>query len=829
MLSGNLDLLDEALTKIQPKDHLCLIHKTQQELENVMLPYLTNGLENHDKCLCIGDKNSLALIRSILLRDDWRVELYEAVGQLLMLDSTDIFYHKGQRDFNKVLNFYKQESQKAQREGYNCLRVSDDLSWGIKADYEEILYYEKRLNREIFSCHRCILLCQYDQSKFDARIIRGILTVHPAIIHNEKIHLNSYSIPADPQLSYKAEKQQKLRRKNMEGIRLCPEKQLEEQLLFYRNFTDSIFAPVFRQDTIGSLPSGSQAGLDAPNLTRKGIINRPPQYTARDLSGQLPALDLPLNTVKGQHHNWKLPHSDRSHPRGFFEKSDFSLTGGDFINITGGQVDNPRRQAAREALRLSEERFKRIFTQSPFGMAIYDYNGVLVDMNRACREIIGIKNIEDMEKLSLANVDVPQEAKEKLRKGETLHFEQEFDYELLNGLVATTKSGVRYLDCFISPLNYKQGDKLGSLFQIQDITEQKETELALKASEARLRSITDNMMDMISQVNTEGIFEYVSPSCKTILGYEPEELYDTTIYSLIHPDDIGLMMNYITKGLQTHSFKKTDFRYRCADGTYLFLDTVGKLFCDDDGRISGVILSTRDISENKKIEGELARLDQLRIVGEMAASVAHEIRNPMTTVRGFLQVLGDNDEHADLKEYFDLMIEELDSANAIISEFLSLAKDKTIFFANQNLNNVIEAIYPLIAVDAIKSDKRVNLELGEIPSLYIDAKGIRQLVLNLTRNGLESMGPGGTLTVRTTADEENVILSIEDQGHGIDDFNMEKIGIPFFTTKDQGTGLGLAICYSIAARHKATIDIKSNQNGSTFSVIFKRFDLPTPK
>lgn len=343
----------------------------------------------------------------------------------------------------------------------------------------------------------------------------------------------------------------------------------------------------------------------------------------------------------------------------------------------------------------------------------------------------------------------------------------------------------------------------------------------LKNSESPLRRITESMLIMISQVTIEGIYIYVSSAHKTILGYEPKELLNTCLFDMIHQEDIDKVKNSFIRGLTTGSFCKTDFRYRCADGRYVYLETVGDIVSDEDGNISGAVFGTRDISVNKKLEKEIARLDQLRLVGEMAASIAHEIRNPMTTVRGFLQLLAGEEGSRDNKEYFGIMIEEIDAANSIISEFLSLAKDKKLNFAMQNLNTEIKAIYPLIAADAMKSDIRIMLALEEVPNLYIDAKEIRQLILNLVRNGMESMEPGGQLTIRTIHDEEQVILSIEDQGHGIAADVMEKLGTPFFTTKDLGTGLGLTICYSIAARNNAAIDVKSNRQGSIFSVIFK--------
>lgn len=343
----------------------------------------------------------------------------------------------------------------------------------------------------------------------------------------------------------------------------------------------------------------------------------------------------------------------------------------------------------------------------------------------------------------------------------------------------------------------------------------------LENSDSPLRRIAENMLIMISQVTLEGIYIDVSSAHKTILGYETQELLNTSLFEMIHPEDIDKVKTAFIRGVTTGILCKTDFRYRCADGSYFYLETVGDIVSDEEGNISGAVLGTRDISANKKLEKEMARLDQLRLVGEMAASIAHEVRNPMTTVRGFLQLLAEKEGCYDNEEYFSIMIEQIDAANAIISEFLSLAKDEKLKFAMQNLNTEIKAIYPLIAADAMRSDKRIILALAEIPNLYIDAKEIRQLILNLVRNGMESMEPGGKLTIRTNCDEEQIILSIEDQGHGIAVDVMDKLGTPFFTTKEMGTGLGLTICYSIAARNNATINVKSNRQGSIFSVIFK--------
>lgn len=329
------------------------------------------------------------------------------------------------------------------------------------------------------------------------------------------------------------------------------------------------------------------------------------------------------------------------------------------------------------------------------------------------------------------------------------------------------------------------------------------------------------MIDMIGQVNIAGDYEYITPSCHSMLGYEVEEMLGRSFYEFVHAQDLDKVKEHFTSAFRSKTFSKFDYRYLCKDGSYIYVETVVNIIFDKKGRIYGAVLVSRDISDRKRMESELSRLDRLKTVGEMAAGLGHEIRNPMTTVRGFLQMLGDNPEFQDYQEVFSLMIEELDDANSIITEFLSLAKDKPLYSEQGNLNDILMAIYPLISADAIKSDKEVKMELKNIPDLMLDSKEIRQLIFNMTRNGLESMQPGQVLTIKTYQKDDMVVLQIQDQGCGIQDEILENLGTPFYTTKDMGVGLGLPICFNIAARHNARIDVNTSSQGTTFWINFR--------
>jgi len=233
----------------------------------------------------------------------------------------------------------------------------------------------------------------------------------------------------------------------------------------------------------------------------------------------------------------------------------------------------------------------------------------------------------------------------------------------------------------------------------------------------------------------------------------------------------------------------------------------------------------QDLTEKRQLEEHLARLDRLNLIGETAASIGHEIRNPLTSVRGFLQMIGETKEGAIFQDYFSIIIEELDRANFILSEFLLLAKDKAVDLRPHNLNTILKAIYTLLQADANRSGKTVELQLEPVPTLNLDDKEIRQLVCNLSRNGLEAMEPGGNLIISTSFIEDRVVLSIKDTGRGIAPEIQERLGTPFVSDKDGGTGLGLAVCYSIAARHHAQLSFETSPQGTTFFVSFEPAEL----
>lgn len=321
-------------------------------------------------------------------------------------------------------------------------------------------------------------------------------------------------------------------------------------------------------------------------------------------------------------------------------------------------------------------------------------------------------------------------------------------------------------------------------------------------------------------LDCKGCIKEINLTGASMIGLARSHLIDKPMLAFIAKSDLKLFLNHLRRCKKTNEKVITELSIKSKFGPLIQVQLLSVPH-SAGGLPNACKTVITDITERKLYERELARLDRLNLVGELAAGIGHEVRNPMTTVRGFLQLYRNKEAFIQYKESFDLMIDELDRANSIITEFLSLAKSKALDLKVQQLNTIIENLFQLIQADATLSDKSIILRLEKIPVLFLDEKEIRQMIINLFRNGMEAMSPGGNLTIKTSTDDNEVVLTVQDQGKGIEPHVLENIGTPFFTTKDNGTGLGLAVCYTIAARHNAVINIETSPTGTTFFVRFK--------
>lgn len=349
------------------------------------------------------------------------------------------------------------------------------------------------------------------------------------------------------------------------------------------------------------------------------------------------------------------------------------------------------------------------------------------------------------------------------------------------------------------------------------LIQRKIAEEKLQESERRFRNLFENSMDGIFLTKPDGTIISANPSLCQMIGMSEQEICQIGRSGIVDLSDARLY-ELLTERQQTGQCKG-ELNLLHKNGSIVPVELTSKIYKTSDGEFFASMF-VRDISKQIKTQQEMARLDRLNLIGQMAAGIGHEVRNPMTIVRGFLQMLSGKSRYSDDKEYFNLMISELDRANAIITQFLSLARNTPVELQPNNLNQIIEDLSPLLQTDALNVDKNLEIEKQPTPDINVNKNEIYQLILNLVRNGLDVTQKGGCVTIKTFVDGANVVLAIKDKGNGIDPGILDKLGTPFLTTKPEGTGLGLATCFSIAKRHNARIDVDTCPEGTTFFIRF---------
>jgi two-component system, sporulation sensor kinase E len=321
-------------------------------------------------------------------------------------------------------------------------------------------------------------------------------------------------------------------------------------------------------------------------------------------------------------------------------------------------------------------------------------------------------------------------------------------------------------------------------------------------------------------LDSKGMIINANLTAATMLDMKKEKMVGLPFDMLVAQNDAKIFFDHLQRCKVTKARVCSEFEIKSYSGTAYSIQIISVPFVLLDQKTVYYNTAIVDISNQKRLELELQRLDRLNLVGEMAAGIAHEIRNPMTTVRGYLQLFERRSSNEQEMKDLQLMLEELDRANAIISEFLALAKNKNNKLVMKKINNIVQAIYPLVQAEATLTGNEIVLELfPHLPEVLIDGKEMRQVLLNLVSNALQSMNHGQVI-IRTFIEDDNVVLAVEDQGHGIPEEIRHKIGTPFFTTKDSGTGLGMAICYSIVQRHNAKLEFTTSPCGTTFFIRF---------
>ncbi len=233
------------------------------------------------------------------------------------------------------------------------------------------------------------------------------------------------------------------------------------------------------------------------------------------------------------------------------------------------------------------------------------------------------------------------------------------------------------------------------------------------------------------------------------------------------------------------------------------------------------LISIKDVSEYKQIEQTAYQNDKLAMLGKIAASIAHEIRNPLTSIRGFIQLLRPHLLSLGKEEYARIILAEIDRANDIIYEFLNSSKPTAPMVQEVMIESLLKEVTLLSESEALMRGCQIHYEAYDVHAkISIDVKQIKQVVLNIVKNALDAIGDlqgerGGRIDIVTRQEGRYVEITVRDNGKGMDRATLNRLFDPFFTTKEQGTGLGLSVSYRIIRNHGGMIRVDSRPGEGT--------------
>lgn len=497
---------------------------------------------------------------------------------------------------------------------------------------------------------------------------------------------------------------------------------------------------------------------------------------------------------------------------------------GTFEGYVGGCLDIHDRNKVREALRESEERYRTVAETASDAIVSIDEHSTILFANSATAEVFGYAPEELVGKK--ITVLMPEYLRHLHEVGLKRYVEtgrRHLNWEATE-LPGLHKDG-REIPLEVSFGVYTKDGKRYFTGFARDITERKEAERV----RARLAAIVESSDDAIVSKDLNGIVTSWNPAAEKMFGYTAEEIIGRPITTIIPPellDDERQILETIGRGERIEHFETVRLT---KSGERIEVSLTVSPLRDEAGRIIGAAKIARDVTHRKKAELALRTAEKLASVGRLAATIAHEINNPLEAVTNLVYLAKHAAVRNDVREYLRGAEEELDRIAHLTKQTLGFYREAS-GGKSMTVGSTIQALSTVYASRARNRSIQISLEIKQDPEIYAIPGEIRQLLVNLLTNSIDAVEPGGQIRVRVSAAGEwngqrrrGVRLTIADSGPGIPAGARSRLYEPFFTTKQEvGTGLGLWVCRNIVEKHSGSIHMKSctvpGKSGTVFSV-----------
>ncbi|MGB9464451.1 MAG: PAS domain S-box protein [Candidatus Acidiferrum sp.] len=475
------------------------------------------------------------------------------------------------------------------------------------------------------------------------------------------------------------------------------------------------------------------------------------------------------------------------------------------------------------ALRKNEARFTELFETLQEGIYITTPDGSILDANPALVRMLGYDSKEEFLTKRVPDILVDRaERKSLVEEVERQPAPQGREINLVR------KDGAPIV-CLNTATAVR--DPAGRVIRYQgsvmDITARRQMERQLHKEQEFARRLVDNFPDLILVVDSTSHYTFVSPRCKEVLGYELAETASMQFGGRTHPEDLPALLALfadILAGRQTYASLEVRVRHKLGDWRRIRFNF--SPLANEIGKIEGVVLSGRDVTELKRLEEQLIQAEKLAAMGQMLAGVAHELNNPLTAILGVTELLRERQNFEETTQrQLELTHRQARRAARIVQNLLEFSRPASPQKKPVDLNSIIDRTLQL----HMHSLRRNNVEVDfraqpDLPAVIGDANQLIQIFLNLVTNAeqaIREVRESGRIQIRFGRVGSRISVTFQDDGVGIRPESGPRLFDPFYTTKRPGggTGLGLSICLSIVREHGGTIEAEAlPAGGSAFTV-----------
>lgn len=375
---------------------------------------------------------------------------------------------------------------------------------------------------------------------------------------------------------------------------------------------------------------------------------------------------------------------------------------------------------------------------------------------------------------------------------------------------------ILHVECRPSIIEF-QGEK-AEIVVMNDISSRKRVQKNLKQNQERYKRLIQNSIDTIAVIHNEK-WVFINDSGLKLFGVSDDtEMIGKNVFSFLEQDSHQAMKKMLTNvkaGMKDVLLLKPGWK-REGDNETIYTEMVCIPTTYFGEPAVQVIL--RDLTERKHAEEMMVQSEKLTIAGQLAAGIAHEIRNPLTAIKGFLQLM--QSENKENIQYFDIVFSELNRIELILSELLMLAKPQEALIKRVGMNHVLSEVITLLETEANLNNVIIRKDFCQgNDHVYCDSNQLKQVFINLVKNAIEAIPNGGSITIQTKRENQSFLIEFQDTGEGIPESILQKIGQPFITTKKSGNGLGLMMTFKIIENHHGTINVQSKEGeGTRFTI-----------